>query len=115
MDFIKIWNDEEAVHFGEMFGLSLVKNYPDVGHTLPKIYTHCAHEFNKSSGVVFSINTKTNSVHHHTCFSNMVTNAILHFNLRNIPLRSIENGTGSTTLAAIFFALYAALLYVRIE
>lgn len=114
MDF-KLWTDEEALYFGEMYGLSLVKRYPESGITLPKIYKHCAHEFSKSSEAVFSINTKTNYVYNHTCFSRMVTNAIHHCNLKNIPIRSIENGTGSTTLTAIFFALYAVLLYVRIE
>lgn len=113
---VAIWSGQEAVLRGESYGLYEIKNnHPQLGGVISDIYSYCESEFENPKGVVFSVDLKANIVMRHTCFSKAVADLVYYGDINNLPVRSIENGVGSSTLAAIYFALYAVSLYTRLD
>lgn len=111
----KLFVNSDAVAEGERFGLHLMKENPHLSNWLPIAYHVSSSEFKNPRGSVFEYNVVLNTVTKHTQFSKFISDLIYNYDIKNMPVRSILNGVGSTNIAAILFALYAVFLYLRLK
>jgi len=104
---------KDAVVEGERYALNLLKEYPHVKEWLPLAYEVSRAQFENPTDAIFEYNLILDVITRHTIFSKFVFDLIFYSDYRNLPVRSIQNGIGSTNIAAILFALYAVIIYWR--